>query len=88
MASGEARALAGLGRTDEAVALTREAVEIGAASSFLLHHASAALALGEVLAAAGRRDEAREALGEAVRLFELKEVVPGAARARAALVDL
>ena len=85
---GEARALAGLGRTDEAVALTREAVEIGAASSFLLHHASAALALGEVLAAAGRRDEAREALGEAVRLFELKEVVPGAAQARAALVDL
>jgi class 3 adenylate cyclase/tetratricopeptide (TPR) repeat protein len=83
-----AHALLGLGRAAEAERPAREAVKIGAASTFFSQHADAAVCLGEVLRALGKPAEAVEALAEAVRLYEQKGIIPGAARARALLAEL
>jgi hypothetical protein len=74
LAAGEARA--------------REAVELGAQTDYLEFHANALLALAEVLALAGRPNEARPAVENAIRLFEQKESVFGVERARARLREL
>jgi DNA-binding SARP family transcriptional activator/tetratricopeptide (TPR) repeat protein len=78
----QAKALAALGRFDEAERIAREAVTVGAATDFLAMRAVAALDLGEVLRRAGREDEARAAGEEALDLFERKGHSVGVESAR------
>jgi tetratricopeptide (TPR) repeat protein len=65
--------------------MAREAVERAAASDYIDMQARTRLDLAEVLSLAGRHDEARGELAEALRLYEQKGDVVGAARARASL---
>jgi len=83
-----ARSLVGLGRAAEAESLARAAVELGAASTFFHQHADAAVCLAEVLRALERPAEAAAVLAEAVVLYERKESIPGAARARVLLAEI
>ena len=78
-----AKALARLGESGLAVELAREAVAQTSGSDFLFPLAEATADLAEVLSVAGREQEAREAVEEAVRLHELKGNSEGAARVRA-----
>jgi ATP/maltotriose-dependent transcriptional regulator MalT len=79
-----ARVQAARGQVDEAEALARAAVEIAEDTDLLDMRAGASLALAEVLLAA-RSEEAGRAIDEAVRLYEQKGNVVGAARAKALL---
>jgi len=72
----------------EAESVAREAVVLAEQTDFLEMHARALLSLAGVLAHAGRADEIRPILEEAIRLYERKESVPAAERARARLRDL
>jgi DNA-binding SARP family transcriptional activator len=78
----QAKALAALGRLDEAEEVAREAVRLGKATDFLPMRAVAALDLGEVLRRSGRQDDARAAAQVAVDLFEQKGHSVGAESAR------
>jgi tetratricopeptide (TPR) repeat protein len=78
----QAKALAALGRIDEAERIAREAVTVGSATDFLAMRAVAALDLGEVLRRAGREDEARATGEEALELFERKGHSVGVESAR------
>jgi tetratricopeptide (TPR) repeat protein len=69
----------------EAHRLAAEAVAITADTDFLLCRATAALTLGQVLAAAHRFDEATGALTAALEGFEAKGDVVSTRRARIAL---
>jgi class 3 adenylate cyclase/tetratricopeptide (TPR) repeat protein len=74
------------GHDDEAVRLAREAVEICEPTDALNHQGDALADLGEVLAAAGRADEAREALEQALDRYARKKNVVMAERIRERLV--
>jgi class 3 adenylate cyclase/tetratricopeptide (TPR) repeat protein len=78
----KAKVLARRGETYEAEALAREAVEIAAATDFLTYHAAALSDLGEVLDAAGRAEDARDAVRSALDLYEEKGDLVSAERAR------
>jgi predicted ATPase/class 3 adenylate cyclase len=76
-----ARVLARGGRLEEAERVARESVAISEKTDFVQLRARAFMALGEVLQLAGRSPEARAALEEAGKLFEMKGYAMGARRA-------
>jgi tetratricopeptide (TPR) repeat protein len=80
-----ARALAGLGRLDEANPLAREAVRLAETTDFLDVHGDALTTLADVLRAHSRGREADELLRAALELYERKGNVVCVARSRAAL---
>ena len=83
-----ARLLAAEGRLDEAETLARLAVAHAETTDFLGVHADAYVSLAEVLGLAGRRDEAVEALGSAIQLYERKGNTVEARKARAQRLSL
>jgi class 3 adenylate cyclase/tetratricopeptide (TPR) repeat protein len=83
-----AKILARKGELDEAERLAREAVELASTTADILDLRAEALAdLGEVLRFAGRLQESRAALGEAMRLYEAKGNVVGAGHIRVLLAE-
>jgi DNA-binding SARP family transcriptional activator len=80
-----AKVLARAGSTDDAVALAREAVELVDRTDALWMRANTHLDLGRVLASAGHRDEAAQAIEDALRDYQSKEHLVGLARARGLL---
>jgi hypothetical protein len=68
--------------------LAREAVDFSLRSDSPLQQGNALFDLAEVLAAAGRRDEAAAALREALDLYERKPIIPLARRTRERLATL
>jgi predicted ATPase len=68
-----ARALAAVGRQDEAELLARDAVDHARKTDFLVMHGEALTALAEVLLASGNTAAARGLLTEALELFRRKE---------------
>jgi tetratricopeptide (TPR) repeat protein len=70
------------GQHAEAERLAREAVDLSQRGDSLLKQGEALSDLAEVLEAAGRRDEAAAALGEALDRYERKPVIPLARRTR------
>ena len=83
-----AKALAHLGRLDEAEALAVEAVSVSARTDYLDLHAQALLALTEVLRSAGRTTEAASAVRDALNLYRRKGNLVTARRAEALLEEL
>jgi tetratricopeptide (TPR) repeat protein len=75
--------LARRGELEEAERLAREAVELIAPTDALNMRAHALGSLAQVVAAAGRTEEAAEHTDEAVRLYETKGNVAAAANVRA-----
>src|SRR5918995_3301517 len=80
-----AKVLARRGDVAAGEALAREAVERAHATDYLEDIALTLLDLAEVLELAGRTDEAVRAIEKAIALFERKQAVPAAERARARL---
>jgi class 3 adenylate cyclase/predicted ATPase len=80
--SARALVLSRRGDSAAAEALGREALERAAATDSPVLRADAFLTLATVLDAAGRRDEAAAAAGQALVLAEAKGLAPTAARAR------
>lgn len=78
----QAKALAALGRLDEAETVAKDAVNLGEATDFLAMRAVAELDLNEVLRLAGRPDDAQAAAEAALELFERKGHSVGAESAR------
>jgi DNA-binding SARP family transcriptional activator len=76
------------GALDEAEALIRDAVALTAATDHLDNRAQVLLVQSRVLHALGRTGDATEATGQAVALFEQKENVVAAERARAGTARL
>ena len=76
------------GQHDEAERLARQAVEFARQSDSPLWRGDILSSLGEVLAAAGRRDEARAAFRDALACYERKQVIPHAKRVRQRLLTL
>jgi tetratricopeptide (TPR) repeat protein len=66
------RVLASRGELEASETLAREAVAIAERTDYLEHHAMAWVALAELLAQTGSREQARTALEEAIRLYERK----------------
>jgi predicted ATPase len=83
-----ARTLAGHGSTDEAERLARTAVALVEKSDFVNDRADALVDLGIVLRQGGHLDRARDALAEALVLYERKGNKVGAGRCRAELAGL
>ncbi|MDQ3379804.1 MAG: AAA family ATPase [Actinomycetota bacterium] len=75
-----AKVLARRGDFEAAERLAREAVEYAEASDFLHSHADALTDLAEVLALAGRPEEAAPAIEAAIRLHDAKGNVPQSLR--------
>jgi class 3 adenylate cyclase len=67
-----ARALAGLGRLDEAARVAREAVALAGTTDALNLHGDALMALAEVLRILGRSDQATEAAQQALDCYARK----------------
>ncbi len=84
----QAKVLAHRGQHDDAERLAREAVEIGEKTEALNALADTYADLGEVLTLAGRREQAAEALGQALAHYEAKENVVMAGRMRDRLAAL
>jgi class 3 adenylate cyclase/tetratricopeptide (TPR) repeat protein len=82
-----AKVLARSGQLDEAERVAREAVAIASKTDVLELRAEALADLGEVMRLADRPQESREALEEAIRLYEAKGNVVGADRLRAVLAE-
>jgi class 3 adenylate cyclase/tetratricopeptide (TPR) repeat protein len=82
-----AKALAQTGKLDEAEHLAREAVAIASATDVLDLRADAFADLGEVLRLAGRLQESRTAVEEAIALYDEKGNIFGAGRLRALLAE-
>jgi tetratricopeptide (TPR) repeat protein len=80
-----AKVLSERGATSEAETLGRDAVEVGRKTDSIDMQGDVAMDLSEVLSRAGRAREAREAVEEAIRLYERKGNVTSAARARTVL---
>jgi ATP/maltotriose-dependent transcriptional regulator MalT len=80
--SARAKVIARLGQLDEAEELSAEAVRLAETTDFLVVRADALLDRSEVLRAAGREDEARQAGDEALALYEQKGAAAAADRAR------
>jgi class 3 adenylate cyclase/tetratricopeptide (TPR) repeat protein len=83
-----AKAVAGLGRTEEGERLASEAVTLIDQTDCLMDRADARMDFGEVLLRAGRPDEAVDVLDEALRLHEQKGNIVSTERARTVLADL
>jgi class 3 adenylate cyclase/tetratricopeptide (TPR) repeat protein len=81
----QARVLADRGGFGEALRLANEAVEINGETDYIGWQGDGLEVKGQVLAAAGRGDDARVAFGEALDRFERKGNVVAAARIRARL---
>ena len=81
------KALARLGEPEEGERLAREAVARARKTDDLNETAVAFSALGETLRVAGREDEAREALAEALELYERKGNVVMVRRTQEALAS-
>jgi tetratricopeptide (TPR) repeat protein len=81
----QARVLADRGGFGEALRLANEAVEINGETDYIGWQGDGLEVKGQVLAAAGRGDDARAAFGEALDRFERKGNVVAAARIRARL---
>jgi DNA-binding SARP family transcriptional activator len=77
-----ARALAGLGRADEAAQLIRTRLELGAGTDSPNTEAEVRIDAAEVFWALGETSSAGRMAEEAATLYESKGNVPGAARAR------
>jgi tetratricopeptide (TPR) repeat protein len=86
--SARAKVRARAGSGEEAEALAREAVQFAERTDALWERADAYMDLCEVLGYAGRNDEAAAAVKEALRCYEQKELLVGAARARDILQGL
>jgi tetratricopeptide (TPR) repeat protein len=84
----QALVLASRGEYSDAERLAREAVAIAGDTDMLELQGDCYRDLGEVLEAAGRRDDAVVALREAVALYERKEIAPLARRTREWLATL
>jgi class 3 adenylate cyclase/tetratricopeptide (TPR) repeat protein len=80
-----ARVFARTGQLDEGMELAREAVTILSATDILARRAEALIDLAEILQLAGRGEEARSTLDDAIALLDQKEHHIGLERARAAL---
>ena len=83
-----AKIFARQGHLETAEVLAREAVSLAAATDLLSTHGDALSDLAEVLALAGRRQEALLALGQAANLYGAKGSVAGLGHARAAAEEL
>jgi hypothetical protein len=83
-----AKVFSGRGATSEAEILGRDAMEIGRKTDSIDIQGDVAMDLSEVLGRAGRAREAREAIEEALSLYERKGNLVSAARARACLAHL
>ena len=79
----KSKLLAKQGRLEEAEELAREAVRLAAPTDVLNLHGHCYLALGAVLEALGRQNEASEALARAVQAFSRKGNLAAAGQARA-----
>ena len=84
----QAKVLAHRGQHADAERLAREAVEIGEKTEALNALADTYADLGEVLTLAGRREQAAEALEQALAHYEAKENVVMAGRMRDRLAAL
>jgi class 3 adenylate cyclase/tetratricopeptide (TPR) repeat protein len=84
----EAKALARRGEFELAEALARESLALCETTDFLVLHGDALMDLGEVLRLEGRVHEASEALEAALRVFDKKEALVSASRARKLLNEL
>jgi tetratricopeptide (TPR) repeat protein len=82
------RSLARRGLIDEAERLAREAVALAQRSDFVNDRGDALVELALVQRQAGHLDDARAALAEGLRLYELKGNVVAAERAKAELAAL
>jgi Flp pilus assembly protein TadD len=76
------------GAHDEAIRLAREAIEIMEATDYLAWNALSHETLGEVLANAGRTDEARAEFHEALTRYTDKGVRPSVERVESHLAAL
>jgi class 3 adenylate cyclase/tetratricopeptide (TPR) repeat protein len=83
-----AKLLARGAQHDEAARLAREAVGLGEQTDMIHWHANALTDLGEVYVLAGRREEGRTQLEQALALYERKGDLVSAANTRSALVEL
>ena len=83
-----AKVLARRGEHGAAEALARDAASLIAGTDWLNTRAGVQMDLAEVLRLAGRGDEARTAVEEALRLYEAKENLVAATRARTQLATL
>jgi class 3 adenylate cyclase/tetratricopeptide (TPR) repeat protein len=83
-----AKVLARRGEYAAAETLAREAVSLIAHTDWLNQQANLQMDLAEVLQRAGRGDEARSAVEEAIHLYDVKENRVAATRARVRLADL
>jgi tetratricopeptide (TPR) repeat protein len=81
-------AVAGRGRLEEAETLARDALARALDTEYFLSITDAYLSLGEVLRLAGRLDEAREAMGEALAIFERKGLLLSADVVRTQIAGL
>ena len=70
------------GALGQAEALAREAAQVAAKTDFLNDHADALVDLAEILALAGRREEALAEVEEAAKRYERKGNVPSLERAQ------
>ena len=84
----QAKVLARRGEFEEAETLSREALAIAAGTDWHRMHADALVDLAEVLRLAGRADETAQALREAIELYERKQDLADAKRARSELATL
>jgi len=83
-----ARVRARQGRFEEAEAMAREAVAYFAETDYSTDRTWVLMDLAEVLRLAGRTDEAIGTINEAIGLFDQREDVVSAARARVLIADL
>ncbi|HEX6681137.1 MAG TPA: adenylate/guanylate cyclase domain-containing protein [Gaiellaceae bacterium] len=83
-----AKVLARRSEPDFAERIARESVALAAQTDFSWLHGDALVALATALGAAGKQDEAREALEDALRLYEGKGDVVSSRKTRALLADL
>jgi len=82
------KVLTARGELEDAERLAREAVDIAERTDWINLHASALVQLGDVLDLRGRREESIAAMEEALRFYERKEHLVGAAEARERLAEL
>ena len=83
-----AKVLATRGALDDAERLARQAVELGEGTTYTSIRGNLWFRLGEVLRSVGRIDEAVDAVRHALELWERKQNVVMAERARRALADM
>lgn len=76
------------GDLERAEGLAREAVRLGATTDMVNAHADGLVDLAEILALAGKREEARTKVEEAARLYEAKGNIAALERARSAAAEL